>query len=108
MCQPISVSRPATVGPLLPTTSLPPIKPRAFLPRGPQRFFALLISFDDYPSTVSSDTIDEMLWGGGNPSHYPRESLANYYGRSSYGYRRSEIWTHFRLVSDFLCAVGGG
>ena len=74
-------------GETAPSDYLPPADQTKGLPtQGAPKIFALLISFDDYPSTVSSDTIDEMLWGGGNPSDYPRESLANYYGRSSYGH----------------------
>ena len=47
-----------------PSDYLPPADQTKGLPtQGAPKIFALLISFDDYPSTVSSDTIDEMLSG---------------------------------------------
>ncbi|MBW2107243.1 MAG: M6 family metalloprotease domain-containing protein [Deltaproteobacteria bacterium] len=65
---------------------IPPADESKGLPTtGSPRIFALLISFADYPNTVSADTIDDMLWGDGDASNYPRESLTNYYHRSSYG-----------------------
>ena len=52
---------------------------------GTPKVLAILISFQDYPSTVSSTTISNMLFAGGDPADYPRESLTNYYERASYG-----------------------
>lgn len=46
--------------------------------------FALLIEFQDYTHSVTQATIDDMLYGAGNVANYPKESLANYYDRSSY------------------------
>jgi len=65
---------------------LPPADDTKGLPTtGSPKAFALLISFNDYPHTISHDTIDAMLWGDGDAADYPRESLTNYYHRSSYG-----------------------
>ena len=52
---------------------------------GAVKTFALLIEFDDIPHTISQGTIDDMLFGDGDPANYPLDSLANYYERSSYG-----------------------
>jgi M6 family metalloprotease-like protein len=56
------------------------------MPRfGTVRVLAILVDFPDFPHTVSENTIHNMLFGTGNSSHFPRESLTNYYERSSYG-----------------------
>ncbi len=52
---------------------------------GVVRTFMLLIEFQDYPHAVDTATVDDMLYGAGNPANYPKESLASYYDRSSYG-----------------------
>ena len=52
---------------------------------GNVKVLALLISFQDYPASVSAATVQSMLFGDGNPAQFPRESLRRYYERSSYG-----------------------
>jgi M6 family metalloprotease-like protein len=52
---------------------------------GSVHIFALLIEFNDYTHSVADTTINSMLFGTGDPADYPRESLARYYDRSSYG-----------------------
>ncbi len=47
--------------------------------------FVLLIDFPDYPHTIDSNVIKEMIVGEGNINNYPYESLKNFYERSSYG-----------------------
>jgi M6 family metalloprotease-like protein len=64
--------------------SLPPAR-RGMPTTGNVRIFALLIEFQDHPHTVPATTVDSMLFGAGNPAHYPVESLTSYYRRSSYG-----------------------
>ncbi|MBW1949892.1 MAG: M6 family metalloprotease domain-containing protein [Deltaproteobacteria bacterium] len=65
---------------------VPPADDTEGLPTtGNPKIFALLINFADYPHTIPRSVIDEMLFGDGNPDDYPRESLKNYYLRSSYG-----------------------
>ena len=56
---------------------------------GTVKVLALLIEFSDYPHSVSSVTINSALFGDGNFTNFPKESLRNYYRRSSYG--QSEI-----------------
>ncbi len=46
--------------------------------------FAILIAFQDYPFSNTQAYIDSILFGTGEPSHFPYESLAAYYSRSSY------------------------
>jgi len=65
---------------------LPPGVTPQFASIGSPRIFALLISFNDHPNTVTASTMDAMLFGNGdNPAYYPYESLTNFYDRSSYG-----------------------
>jgi M6 family metalloprotease-like protein len=52
--------------------------------KGTNKIFALLLDFPDYPATVPSATIDAALFGDGVAGNSPRESLRNYYRRSSY------------------------
>jgi M6 family metalloprotease-like protein len=64
---------------------LPPAVVPQFASIGSPKVFALLISFNDYPNTVTASAMDAMLFGDGNPAYYPYESLTNFYDRSSYG-----------------------
>lgn len=50
---------------------------------GTSKIFALLIDFPDHPATNSRDSINGKLYGDGDGG-YPRESLRNFYRRSSY------------------------
>ncbi|MCX7829774.1 MAG: M6 family metalloprotease domain-containing protein, partial [Acidobacteria bacterium] len=52
---------------------------------GTPKIFVLLIDFNDYPHTIDSSVIKEMIFGSGNSANYPYESLKSYYERSSYG-----------------------
>jgi hypothetical protein len=63
----------------------PPPGWRGMPTTGNVRIFALLIDFEDYPHTAPAATVDSMLFGAGSPANFPRESLTNYYHRSSYG-----------------------
>jgi len=51
--------------------------------KGNNRVFVLLIDFSDYPSSQSAVSINGKIFGDGDGG-YPRESLRNYYRRSSY------------------------
>lgn len=63
----------------------PPPRWQGMPTTGTVKTFILLISFSDYANTVSAADIDSMLYGSGNPAHYPLESLTAFYDRSSYG-----------------------
>lgn len=52
---------------------------------GSVKIFALLIDFNEYPAVTSLANVHNMLFGAGNSSDAPYESLAAYYSRSSYG-----------------------
>ena len=45
----------------------------------------VLVDFPDYPHVNSATVISNKLFGIGYPGEYPRESLTEYYRRSSYG-----------------------
>lgn len=62
---------------------LPPGTTNTLKSRGAPKIFALLISFPDYPATESRETIMAKIFGDG-AGEWPRESLRNYYWRSSY------------------------
>jgi len=53
--------------------------------KGTDRIFALLIQFPDYPAVNSKETIAAKIFGDGDGTGYPYESVRNYYRRSSYG-----------------------
>lgn len=66
----------------------PPPGGGACLPSsGTQKPLALLISFQDYPATVTQAQMQASLFGSGvaTGSTYPMESVKNYYARSSNG-----------------------
>lgn len=52
---------------------------------GNVKIMALLIAFSDESFANSTGSIDSKLFGAGDSSNFPYESLANYYARSSYG-----------------------
>jgi M6 family metalloprotease-like protein len=52
---------------------------------GTVHILALLVDFPDTPRTISAAVIDAMLFGTGSPANYPRDSLRQFYLRSSYG-----------------------
>ena len=53
--------------------------------KGNDKVFALLIQFPDYPAVNSKEIIAAKLFGDGDGTGWPYESLRNYYRRSSYG-----------------------
>ena len=55
--------------------------------KGDVKVFALLIDFPDYPRADANtqESVHGKLFGAGSPPDFPYESLAAYYGRSSYG-----------------------
>ena len=53
--------------------------------KGTDRVFALLIQFPDYPAVNSKETIASKIFGDGDGTGYPYESVRNYYRRASYG-----------------------
>lgn len=62
----------------------PPPAWRGMPTKGNVKILALLIDFSDTPHVNAQNTINSKLFGVGVPSEYPRESLTNYYKRSSY------------------------
>lgn len=51
--------------------------------KGNNKVFVLLIDFPDYPASNTAASIDGKIFGDG-AGDFPRESLRNYYRRSSY------------------------
>ncbi len=58
--------------------------PSACQPRG-SFVSVVLIDFEDYPATVTTAQLQQLLSGDGFDGYAPVESLRNYYLRSSYG-----------------------
>jgi len=52
--------------------------------KGNNKVFVLLIDFSDYPSSQTRDSINGKIFGDGDMSYYPYDSLRNYYRRASY------------------------
>jgi len=73
---------PAEVDAAVPT-SFPPNYHPALPPKGNVKTFILLIDFPDFPATNTAASINGKIFGDG-AGDYPRESLRNYYRRSSY------------------------
>jgi len=65
--------------------SLPPLRWQGMPTTGDVRVFALLIDFSDFPSSNTVADVQSELFGSGTATNFPRESLANYYDRASYG-----------------------
>lgn len=63
----------------------PPLRWRGMPTTGNVKIFALLIDFSDNPAKSTSGFVNSSLYGAGDLSRAPRESLARYYDRSSYG-----------------------
>ena len=51
---------------------------------GTDKILVLCIDFSDYPATTPTATIADKVFGAGDSTQYPYESLHNYYQRSSY------------------------
>jgi M6 family metalloprotease-like protein len=65
--------------------TLPPAREGGLPSTGSPKIFALLIEFQDETQVNSATDINNMLFGEGDAEKFPRESLASYYDRSSYG-----------------------
>jgi len=52
---------------------------------GTIKILTILIEFKDFTHTNSRDDVHSNLFGAGDPTRAPYESLAKYYGRASYG-----------------------
>ena len=52
---------------------------------GSPKIVVLLVDFPNYPHTTDPSVFAEKLFGNGDPSAIPFDSLRNYYQRSSYG-----------------------
>lgn len=50
---------------------------------GSPKILAICIEFTDYPATIPTNVVADWLFGPGNPSNYPYESLRSYYERAS-------------------------
>jgi M6 family metalloprotease-like protein len=67
------------------TQALPPARTTRNMPSlGVVRIPVVLISFPDYPETVATSTVSARVFGS-PATGYPRESLRNFYLRSSFG-----------------------
>lgn len=68
---------------------------------GTPNIFVLLIDFSDYPHTIDASVIKSMIFGEGESSNYPYESLKSYYERSSYGKLKiqGEIFGWYRATN---------
>jgi M6 family metalloprotease-like protein len=62
-----------------------PGDPNVLPSSGSPRVLALLISFQDMPGHTDPTLVDDRLYGDGEPSGYPYESMTSFYRRSSYG-----------------------
>jgi M6 family metalloprotease-like protein len=65
-------------------TSFPPEYQPALPAKGNKKVFILLLDFPDFPSTNTAASINGKIFGDG-AGDFPKESLRNYYRRSSYG-----------------------
>jgi M6 family metalloprotease-like protein len=63
----------------------PPPNWRGLRTTGNVKLLALLIAFQDYPPTNTQSYIHSNLFGSGDSTRFPYESLSPYYTRSSYG-----------------------
>lgn len=52
---------------------------------GTNDMLVILVEFPDYPSSNTSLAMNDHIFGDGDSDNYPRESLTQYYLRSSYG-----------------------
>ncbi len=52
---------------------------------GSPRVLTLLIAFSDMPGFTDPTVVDDRIFGDGETTAYPYESLTNFYRRSSYG-----------------------
>ncbi len=53
--------------------------------QGTPKIFILLIEFPNFPHATDVAVFNRKIFGDGDQSEYPYESLTNYYDRSSYG-----------------------
>jgi len=78
---------PQLVARMIPDASVKsvPDTPTVLPSAGTSRVLALLIAFSDMPGSSDPAVVDDMLYGDGDPTLFPYESLAAFYQRSSYG-----------------------
>jgi M6 family metalloprotease-like protein len=62
-----------------------PDEPMGLPSDGSPRVLTLLIAFEDMPGFTDPALVDDRLYGDGESSAYPYESMTNFYRRSSYG-----------------------
>lgn len=62
----------------------PPLLYRGMPTTGTNKILVLCIDFSDYPAQTTTAAIDNKVFGAGDAAQYPRESLRNFYLRSSY------------------------
>lgn len=81
---------------------LPPPAWRGMPTTGNVKVLTLLISFRDYPPTSSTATIADKLYGAGDSSEYPYESLSGFYERSSLGklHITGQVFGWYRVPYD--------
>jgi M6 family metalloprotease-like protein len=72
-------------GLIQPFSTLPPGRQGGLPSTGSPRVFALLLDFTDQTPGVTAADIDDMLWGDGDNTDFPLESLTDYYDRASHG-----------------------
>lgn len=85
-----SLGAPGAAPDQAPMVMAPPLDWRGMPTKGDVRAFALLIDFPDYAHNPNDtqEYIHARLFGDGDPSQFPYESLAAYYRRASYGQLR--------------------
>ena len=62
-----------------------PGEPKVLPSDGAPAVLVLLIAFSDMPAYTDPAVVDERVFGDGEASAFPYESLTNFYRRSSYG-----------------------
>ncbi len=63
----------------------PPLGWRNMPTTGNVNMLILLVEFQDYPHYTDRATVESKVFGAGNQSEFPYESLSAYYSRASYG-----------------------
>jgi len=66
------------------STAKPPPRWQGMPTSGTVDIVVLCVAFADFPPTTSISSIEDQLFGEGNPENHPYESLRSYYQRSSY------------------------
>jgi len=74
----------ARFGPTATTKALPD-EPKVLPADGSPNVLTLLIAFADMPGYTDSAVVNDRIFGDGEPTAFPLESLASFYSRASYG-----------------------